>query len=333
MCCLLAFAQVVSAQQAVTSPGQRGTFDLAPLPLNVTADGMSLAQNDAAIEQSRLYQQANAPTGVGVDANGTAVAEVEPNEANDDDSFGAQKILKIQEKVRTFVITGGASVIYTSNVALTRRDVKDDFFAVGNVGANWSPRLSKNVEANLGAHASIFRYNETPALDFESLGLGLGLAWSPAAWRGANLFARYDFTELLGRDGDHILTDHALTAGLQKTFALGRSHSFSIGASGTLGLADPGVAQRSQIGAFLGYHVNLTRKLEADFLYRPAVHFYTETNRADANQILSWNLRYRFTDWAEVNASFSYGANRSDHSVFDYNVVTTGLGIGAAIRF
>ncbi len=302
-----------------------------PLPVGVTSDGMLLAHNSAAIEQSRLYREAVPSTSVGVDANGTAIAETEATAA-DDDSFGTQKILKSEERVRVFALTAGSSLVYTDN-ALTRRGERADTFAVVDVAANWSPRIGQDLEASFGLRASMFRYHKTPDFDFQNLGFGAGLAWNPPSWRGTSLFARYDFTELFGGDGHQILMDHNLTLGVQKSVALGRSHGFTIGLAGVAGLSDPGAAQRSQIGAFLGYHLQLTRALGADFLYRPAVHFYTDSGRIDANQILSWNLRYRFTDWAELNASFGYGFNRSDSSVFDYNVLTTGVGLGVNVRF
>lgn len=293
---------------------------------------MALAQNDAAIEQARLYQQAIPPVSIGVDANGTALAETEST-SSDDDSFGAQQILKNQERARTVVVSGGASAFYTSNVGLTRRGEHEDAFAVVDAAINWSPRIGKDLEASVSLHASLFRYDKTPELDFENLGFGAGIVWNPPRLPGVGLFARYDFTELLGRNGRQILMDHSLTIGAQKFFALGRSHGISAGVTGVVGLADPGVAQRDQIGALINYHLQLTRKLDTDIFYRPALHFYPDAGRVDFNQIFSLNLRYRFTEWAELIASFSYGANRSDHSVFDYNVLSAGGGAGVNIRF
>jgi hypothetical protein len=293
---------------------------------------MLLAQNSSAIEQSRLYREAAAPGVARVDANGNALPEA-ASTSSGDDSFGAQKILKTQERRRTFVVTGGTSLVYTDNVALTRRGKHDDVFAVVNAGIDWSPRLGQNVEGSFGAHASVFRYDKTEALDFQNFGLSAGVAWNPPALRGVTFFGRYDFTELLDRDGDEILMDHTLTLGVQKSVALARSHGVIFGATAVFGISDPSAAQRSQIGAFVGYHLQLTRKLQTDLLYRPAVHFYTDSGRADLNQILTWNLRYQFTEWAELNASVTYGVNRSERAVFDYNVLTTGASLGVIIRF
>jgi len=333
--CLLALAELAPAQQAVLPPDQFNPLGLAPLPPipTVTPYGMALAQNDSAIEQAGLRRNTVAPTSVGVDANGMALAGPDATSSPDDDSFGAQMILKNQERLRSFVLTGGVSFVYTNNVALTRRAERHDVFGIVDAGLGWTRRLTSELEGNFAARASIFRYDRTTDLDFQNLGFGAGLSWTPGSLGGANIFARYDFTELLDRHGDQILMEHALTLGVQKNLALGRSHGFVLGISGTVAFSDPAAAQREQLGAFISYHLQLTRKWETDLLYRPALHFYTASDRIDLNQIVSWNLRYRFTDWADLNASFIYGLNRSDHSVFDYDVIMTGAALALSLRF
>jgi len=327
--CLLALAQFASAQQSIVLPE---LFAPRPLLPNVTADGMLLAQAQPIVDQARLHEQAQPAAKPTVTADGMALPEAEPS-ASADDSFGDQKILKTQERVRTFVVTGGAALFHTDNVALTRSGERDDLFAVVDAGIGWSPRLSPTLEANVAFQASVFRYDRTPELDFQSLGFGAGLSYTPRNRWGRNFFARYAFTELLSRGGDEILRDHSFTLGLQKNIAFGRAHGLALGALATLGLSDPSVSERQQIGLFLNYHLRVARNLYADFLYRPAVHFYTANGRTDFNQILSLGMRYQFTDWAEAHASFSYGANRSDRSVFDYDVLTTGFGLRVNIRF
>lgn len=317
----------------LTAIAQQGASPASPASgANVNAGGFTLAQTNAAIEQSRLLQQAAPPTNVGLDSTGAPVADTESS-PSDDDSFGAQLILKSQERPRSWVVSGGISTIFTSNVGLASADPKDDIFVIANAAVGWSKRLSPTLEANAGAQASIFRYDKASELDFQSAGFGAGLNWTPPSLRGVSLFGRYDFTELFSSDGDHILMDHVLTAGAQKMFVFGRSHSLAVGTVGSFGLADPGVAQRSQVGGYIGYRLHLTRKLETDFLYRPAVHIYTDADRADFNQVVSWNFRYRLTDWADLTAFASYGLNRSDRSVFDYKVFTSGAGLGVNVRF
>jgi hypothetical protein len=301
------------------------------LCLGLSLHKAAAQQAISSIEQSRLFQQTPAPTSTNVTADGMALPA--SGSTSDDDSFGDQVILKSQPRLPTFVVSGDASFFYTDNVALTGHDRRDDTFLVGRVAAVWMPRIAPTLEAQVSASASTFRYNNTSELDFTNLSLGAGLSWTPQNLRGVVLFARYDFIELLNRHSDEILQGHEFTVGAQKVFALGRSHAISVGAFAMVGFANPDEAQRDQVGVFAGYRLMLTRAFEADVQYRLAGQFYNDAERNDLNQVLSLNLRYRITPWAEANASFSFGNNRSDHSVFDYNVVNTGAGVGLSVRF
>ena len=314
--CLFALAQWSWAQQTSTP--------------NVDANGLLLAQNDAAIEQARLFQNPSGITKSTVTADGMALGDSSPST---DDSFGDQAILKSQPRPRLFTVTGDATIFYTNNVALSRRGEIDDTFFVGHAGGSWTPHLGRNLDAQLGASVSTFRYNDTSSLDFTNLGFGTGLFWNPESLRGIGIFARYDFIELLNRHSAEILQDHEFTLGAQKVFALGRSHAITIGGTAMAGISNPRVAQRDQLGMFFGYQLQISRSLDTEVSYRPALHFYNSNGRVDLNQVVSWNLRYHITPWSEVNAFFSFGSNRSDRSVFDYDVVTTGFGLGLTARF
>ena len=272
----------------------------------------------------------NTPPAPSVDANGNAFGETADVV---DDSFGAQMILKDQEPVRYFSLSGGSSVYYTNNVALTRRDTRDDVFAVVNAAGTWTRRIHPEVELQIGLQASLFRYNRASQLDFNNLGGGVGLSWTPQGWNGVGIFGRYDFTELINRHGNEILRDHQFSLGAQKIFVLGRAHAFTLGLLGSAGISTPVAAERSQAGIFVGYHLQLSRVLATDFLYRMAGQSYTDSNRLDLNQVVSWTLRWRLAEWAEANAYFSYGDNRSNTSVFDYEVISGGGGLGITTRF
>jgi hypothetical protein len=282
------------------------------------------------IEQARLFRDLSTSANPDRDANGTALYDDDPTV---NDSFGAQVILKSQPRVRPFLVTGGTSIFYTNNAALTRHDTIDDAFFVANVGASWTSLIAPHLEAQVALHSSIFRYNTASALDFEDLGLGAGLFWSPDHFAGIGLFANYTFTELLDRHGEEILRDHGFTLGAQKTFPLGRAHSVVIGATVRAGVAEPEPAQRDQADVFLAYRLQATRSLGVEFLYRFAGHFYNETDRIDRNQIASATVCYRLGEWAEINAVLSFAANRSNHSAFNYDSIANGGGFHATIRF
>jgi hypothetical protein len=288
-------------------------------------------ESSSSVEQSRLFQNTRQTTGAPVDANGVplAIPESTPSEEL---SFGKQQILKTEEKIPEFSIGADASVFYTSNVALTRRNTISDVFFVGDAAASWTPRISNELQLQTAARFSIFRYHDTPELDFQSLGAGTGLFWTPRwAW-GIGFSARYDFIELLDRHSDQILQDHEFSLAAQKIVPLGRSHALSFGLIGSAGIADPFSQQRDQLGAVLGYHVQLTRYLDADFGYRPAWYFYNN-GRTDFNQILSVGAHYHFTRWASLQGFFSYANNYSSREVFQYDVFNGGGGVALFFQF
>lgn len=294
---------------------------------------MARAQQAAApIERARLFQSTPNATNSTVTADGTALAS-DDSEASSDDSLGTQIILRKRERVRAFVIAGDASIFYTDNAALTTHGKTDDVFFVTNAAVSWTPRINPHLEAQVAAHGSIFRYNSMSALDFENLGLSAALFWNPEHTCDVAFFARLDFTELLDRHSEEILREHALTIGAQKVFPVGRSQTFTLGTTAMGGIADPSSAQRQQLGVFAGYHWQITRDLEAELFYRFAAYFYDRADRTDGNHVVSANVRYRISRYADINGFVSFGANRSSVPNFDYNVVTAGAGVGLTVRF
>ena len=288
-------------------------------------------QQNSAIDQARLFQKTPGAASLAVNANGTPLADTDS--PSDDDSLGSQAILKTRQKISTIFLSGDASVFYTSNAALTRRDEISDVLGVTSAAASWTPRISPALEMQIALHTSIFRYGRTSALDFEDFGGGVGLAWNPQNFGGVGLIARYDFTELINRHGARLLTDHQFLVGGQKSFALGRAQAFTTGLVASAGISDPHSAQRDQIGAFVGYHCALSRSLDADLTYRVAFYRYNDDGRADVNQTVAGNLRYRFNQWAEVDAFLSVADNRSNRSVYDYTAFTCGGGLDLRFRF
>jgi hypothetical protein len=288
-----------------------------------------LSQNPQ-IEQARLYDRTTGPDAIGVTPDGMAL----PGTGNsEDDSFGAQQMLKTQQRVREFVLSGDASMFYTNNVALTRRDTISDSFFVAGAGLAWNHSINPQMQLQIGGRASLFRYVDTSSLDFENLGAGIGLYWIPQPAWGITIFGRYDFTELLDKHSRELLQDHEFTLGAQKVFALNRVHSFTVGAVGSVGISDPFSAQRDQIALFAAYHVSLTRQLDTELAYRIGGFFYNGGGRDDFNQGVSAGLRYRFTSWMEANALFTFSSNRSSKDVFSYDVLNTGGSIGFTVRF
>jgi hypothetical protein len=285
----------------------------------------------SAIEQSRLFDRAALP-GSNVNADGIALPD---NAAADssDDSFGAQQVLKNQERVRQWIVAGDATIFYTSNAALTRNDTISDGLAVVDGSLSWVPKIARDLELQVGIRTSIFRYFDTTELDFENLGAGVGLAWTPSDALGIAFFGRYDFTELIDTHSREILSDHEWTVGAQKTFVLGRSHALTLGVVGMAGISDPYSAQRDQVGGFIGYHLQLTRQVDADLLYRAGYFCYNQGNRKDWNEVVSASFTYHLNQWASLVAFLSFGDNRSNRSAFEYDVFSGGGGLAVNVHF
>jgi len=301
--------------------------------VGLTAASVVYGQADsAAIEQARLRQKQQ-PVGVtaNVDANGTALPDSEGDAS--DESFGAQLILKDQPHWRPFQVFGDASFTYTDNVALTRRATMSDGLFVGGGGLAWSPKLSGGFDLQIVGRASTFQYFETSELDFTDLGAGIGLSYTFPKTPSVSVFGRYDFIELLDNSSHQILSDHEFTVGLQKVFVLGRSHYFTLGVLGSAGISDPFSEQRDQVSGFVGYHLNVTRSVSTDLLYRLSGHFYNDGDRSDVNNVLTWTMRYQMNRYAELSSFLTFADNRSNHAVFDYKVFTLGGGIAFSVKF
>ena len=185
----------------------------------------------SSITQSRLFTNPSAPGTTAFDANGNAL-DNSGAISSGDDSFGAQIILKNQERPKSLIVFGDVAGFYTNNVDLTPNRTRSDFFLASNVGAAWRPTISRGLFAEISAASSIFRYDRASELDFERITLGTALTWLVPHTPDIVAFARYDFTELLDSASSELLQDHAFTIGGQRTFVFGRSHSLAAGISG-----------------------------------------------------------------------------------------------------
>jgi hypothetical protein len=286
----------------------------------------------SSITQSRLFTNPSAPGTASFDANGNALSDSSATSSGDD-SFGAQIILKNQERPKSFSVFGDAAGFYTNNVDLTPNHTRSDFFLASNVGGAWRPTISRELFAEISAASSVFRYDRASELDFERITAGTGLTWLVPRTPEIVAFARYDFTELLHSDGDQLLQDHAFTIGAQRTFAFGRSHFLTTGITGVLGISTPRSQERDQVGIYAAYHLQITRTLDADLLYRYAAQFYAEDGRVDHNQTLSLAIGFSANRWVRLDASISAARNDTNRSAFEYEVLNLGSGVRLSIRF
>lgn len=286
----------------------------------------------SSIAQSRLFTSPPVLATTASDANRNTVDKSGATSSGDD-SFGAQIILKNQERPRSLSVFGDVSEFYTNNVDLTPHGTRSDFFLAANVGAAWRPTISRGLIADISAGTSAFRYAQFSELNFERISAGTGLTWVVPRIPGIIAFSRYDFTELVDSHSKELLQDHEFTIGAQKTFAFGRAHFLTTGVTGALGLSTPRSQERDQAGVYTAYHLQITRSLDADLLYRYAAQFYDEGGRVDHNQTLSLAIGFSVTRWLRVGASLSAARNDSNRPGFDYDAFNLGSGVRFNVRF
>ena len=304
VCLLLSAAAIARSQQAVSS-----------------------------ITQARLFPNPAAPGSTSIDANGTALPEEESASDSGDDSFGAQIILKNQERRRLYTVFADVSAFHTNNVDLNGSGSRSDSFLAGNVGATWRPAIGQDLVADFSGGSSVFRYDRAGELDFEKLWAGLGLSWAVPRAPGIIIFGRYDFSEVLDASSNELLQDHELSVGAQKIFVLGRSHYLAAGLTGIVGLSTPRSQQRDQAAIHAAYHLQVTRSFDVDLLYRYAAQFYNEGSRIDRNQTLSLSMGVAATRWMRVAGSISAARNDSNQSAFEYDVFNIGGGLKVELTF
>jgi hypothetical protein len=290
-------------------------------------------QAESSITQARLFPNPTSPGATSVDANGTALPEEKSASDSGDDSFGAQIILKNQERRRLYTVFADVSAYHTNNVDLDAARSRSDSFLAGNVGAAWRPAIRPDLIADFSGGMSAFRYDRASELDFEKLWAGAGLSWAVPRADRIIIFGRYDFSEVLDASNNELLQDHEFSVGAQKIFVLGRSHYLAAGLTGIVGLSTPRSEQRDQAAIHAAYHLQVTRSFDIDLLYRYAAQFYNESDRIDRNQTLSLSLGIAATPWLRVAGSISAARNDSNQSAFEYDVLNLGGGLKLEVIF
>ena len=290
-------------------------------------------QAESSITQARLFPNPTSPGATSVDANGTALPEEESAGDSGDDSFGAQIILKNQERRRLYTVFADVSAYHTNNVDLDAARSRSDSFLAANVGAAWRPAIRPDLIADFSGGMSAFRYDRASELDFEKLWAGAGLSWAVPRADRIIIFGRYDFSEVLDASNNELLQDHEFSVGAQKIFVLGRSHYLAAGLTGIVGLSTPRSEQRDQAAIHAAYHLQVTRSFDIDLLYRYAAQFYNESGRIDRNQTLFLSLGIAATPWLRVAGSISAARNDSNQSAFEYDVLNLGGGLKLEVIF
>lgn len=253
-----------------------------------------------------------------------------PNNAD----LGVQRILRRVEEYKPFTVQLAVPIYYTSNVALVPRGEKSDLIVAPGLAAIYAPRITRTLFAELSVQEQVFEYGKFHELNFQSLDAIAGLAWYLPQLHNLTLRARYDFNRLSNEDWDEFYRDHSFAVSAELPFQFSRAQQFSIGTRAEFSfLAEPDKPQRNDYEVYFGYVLGLTRSLVIDALARVVVHDYLNVDRTDASEILSVSANYRLTDWWAVSALGNFAWNRSDHSVFDYDVGNVGGSLAFTLKF
>jgi hypothetical protein len=264
----------------------------------------------------------------------TAVdGETAPASPGDSD-IGVQQVLKRRDKLQPFTLFGDFSGFYTSNVALAKQGLQEDAFYVGTVGASWQPRITNELLGEVTVKQQFFRYDQTQALDFNSLNIGGGLTYVLRNFYDLTLFNRFNFQRLTdGEEDQEFYKEYRVSFGAQKVFPLAKAHYLFVGAGVDLPFSDPYVSQRYEYSLYGGYHLDITRDFQANVFYRIAAYDYAVGHRDDLNNNASIALTYEICDYLTLTGSFSAGFNNSNQPVFDYEVYNSGGGLTLKYKF
>jgi len=274
-------------------------------------------------------QQQSLPLGVNVSQL--------PVTTSGDLDLGIQVILKRKEAEQPFRFFADAAEFYTNNVFLSRNNRQSDSYFFADVGFTYQRKITDELSLETTVRQGFFRYSQYREVDFEDFNAGVGLTYDWKKLWDINLFSRYNFERFTSGDiSSDFFRNHTITVGAQKSFYFNNQSNQGnyayLGYSSIFGWSTPTSSQRNEHGFFSGVHYNFTRKFSGDIYYRIAAFTY-EVGRTDLNQTVVVSLAYIFNDYARLTASASYASDISNHSVFNYDLFTTGGGIALQLKF
>jgi hypothetical protein len=263
-----------------------------------------------------------------------ATQPVDFTTGGDTESFGVQQLLRENEKQRLFRAFAQVTALVTNNVALAHVDTHSDALLLATFGLEYRRPVAPGWRVEAYVQGAVFRYNEYNVLDFNSFDTGVGLVRHFDPLGGFEVFARYNFNALTDtKSADLFLHSHTLSVGAQKAIAFNSAHGVYFGVAAQTSFTDPESQERSEFPVYAGYHLQATRHLEADALYRYAFIPYNKGGRKDHNQTVSLSLRYRFNDWLSATGAGYASWNESNIEPFSYDDGKLGAGLTLDVRF
>jgi len=293
------------------------------------APAQSSAADRARLLQSQaIFTPPGTVSATGVDQNYAAAS---PN----DSDLGEQAILKRVEKYQPFTLETGLPIYYTSNVALVDRGRVSDTIIAPVIGVTYAPKLQKTLYGEFTLRQQFFYYQDFSSFNFASFDALAGLVYYIPAFHNLTLRANLDYNRLTATDDfDDFFSNLALGLSAELPIPIGRAQQISFGADASISLyATPDPPRRNDLGAYVGYSVNVSRNLSLNAAARVVVRPYDNGGRTDVSEILALSANYRIRDWLTVSAISTFVANQSNREVFDYEVFNIGGGITLSWKF
>jgi len=305
------------------------------------AAAAALALHSLSAQQATQSVQARQQVGVAQNVQGGVVsssmtsteAYAPPSSADSD--IGEQVLLQPSQKYQAFSAWTNWSVFWTNNAALLNDTAGSDTFLSGTVGGSYMPYLGGNLFADFSAEQGLFRYANNGSLDFNSLELKAGLVYVIRPLGDVALFGDYTYDMLTARGfNKEIYSDHTLSIGARKSFAINRANLVYTSTSAQFSLGgEPAYALRNEFACLVGYQAALTRMMRFDLYYRVSAQDYTDSSRADFNQLIGGGVSFEVTKWLTIQALSTIGINRSTEGAYNYFAANLGGGIGILVNF
>ncbi len=254
-----------------------------------------------------------------------------------DSDLGDQLILKRYDNSAPVRFDLSTQLFWTDNTASTNSQEEDGIIWQSRLRASWQPRIGNNLFLNLAASQDVYRYDSPGSLDFERTDLRAGLIKTAPDFFDILFFARYEYTRVTsGSLSDGIYGAHRIRAGAHKMFLSTAKHSAYVALDAAHNLnATPGLLERNEYSAHLGYTYQITDKLRAALYYHFAYYDYGTGGREDYNHVIGTELYWQVSRSTRLHASLTYVQNDSNlpAGAADYDSIQGGLGIGFTTRF
>ncbi len=294
------------------------------------------SSGNAAVQQARLFNER--PTSE-VSASGERLFRplddiTGSGESAADADVGEQWLLKRNLPPNPFTVRGSFSILYTDNVALSRRGTLADAFAVADFGIGYNRALAPDWSFAINLQQTFFRYHKYHEFDFESSNVNVALSHPLPQFGNILVSLQYSLSRLTGGSiEDQIYFGHTFSLAATKVIQINSANAVDVNGSVGYTFADPSDLQRAEVRAALGYTVQISRKFSATAAARLEFYDYTNDNREDLLQSIALGARWDLNDWMFVSASISVANNLSSQPVFSYRAINTGGTIAAHFRF